>query len=252
MPVSSSCVFHFTNTKDALLGILRDNFKLSYCRERVLYGHGQSETYVPMVSFCDLPLSQVKDHILSYGSYGIGLSKAWAIKKGLSPVLYVEKDSLLAESYYSASKFFISSKTIEFAKKQEKGFKESIIAMIDILGYVKNYKADLIRIDGSIYKNYIFYNEREWRYVLKNDDYIWVKGAKTHNDPELWQDACGKIDDFRLEFEPNDIKFIIIKDEGEISEFVRHLQDSKGKFQFEDVQKVTTRIITLDQINNDL
>jgi hypothetical protein len=50
-----------------------------------------------MISFCDIPLSLAKDQIERYGSYAIGMSKAWGIKNYLNPVVYIEKDSLLAK-----------------------------------------------------------------------------------------------------------------------------------------------------------
>ena len=50
-----------------------------------------------MVSFCDIPLSLAKDHIKTYGSYGIGMMKEWGIKNNLNPVVYIERDSLLAK-----------------------------------------------------------------------------------------------------------------------------------------------------------
>lgn len=252
MAISSSCVFHFTKSKEALKGILTDNFKLSYCREEARLGKGGSNSHVPMVSFCDLPLSQVKEHIASYGSYGIGLSKDWAKKNQLNPVLYIEKDSLLAESYYKASKYFISKKSRDLAEKQEKEFKDSIFALVDILGYVKNYKGDVTRSDGAIHEDYTFYNEREWRYVPKYEGYLWVKSAVSFGNEEYKARAIKKIEDARLKFEPNDIKYIIIESEDEISELVSHLLHAKSKFSYEDVQKLTTRIITLDQINNDI
>ncbi|MCW0410683.1 hypothetical protein NB709_000559 [Xanthomonas sacchari] len=205
-----------------------------------------------MVSFCDLPLSQVKNHITSYGSYGLGLSKEWAKKQKLNPVMYMERDSLLSASYYKAAKLLTSKENREIAGKQSKDLKDSIYALIDVLGYVKNYQGDVERQDGSVIKDYRFYDEREWRYVPKYEGYLWIKNNSAFSDNDKKAKAQEKLEEFRLVFEPNDIKYIIIKDESEIARFVRHLQDAKSKFSYEDVLKVTTRIITLDEINNDI
>ncbi len=205
-----------------------------------------------MVSFCDLPLSQVKNHIASYGSYGIGLSKTWAKKQQLNPVMYMDRGSLLSASYYKAAKLLTSKSTRDLADKQSKELKDSIYALIDVLGYVKNYQGDVERQDGTVIKNYRFYDEREWRYVPKYEGYLWIKNNSIFDNEGKRNAALSKINDHRLIFEPNDIKYIIIKDESEISDFVRHLQLAKSKFSYEDVLKVATRIITLDEINNDI
>src|SRR5689334_8614782 len=97
MAISSSALIHFTKQKSSLKGILQRGFHIFYCLENLnLDNRGKSRHYeaaYPMVSFCDLPLSEVKNHIDKYGSYGIGLKKDWAIKNRLNPVLYFEKSS---------------------------------------------------------------------------------------------------------------------------------------------------------------
>lgn len=85
MPLSSSSIIHFTNKKAYLKGILENNFHISYCSETVTFGTQNWSFHAPMVSFCDIPLSEVKNHIEKYGSYGIGLTKEWASRNGLNP-----------------------------------------------------------------------------------------------------------------------------------------------------------------------
>src|SRR4029078_6474070 len=99
MALSSNSIIHFTELKDSLKGILKENFKVSYCLENTIIGNSLSSYAVPMVSFCDIPLSEIKQNITKYGKYGIGLTKACAEEKKLNPVLYVEKDSFLSRSY---------------------------------------------------------------------------------------------------------------------------------------------------------
>src|SRR5689334_5410339 len=55
---------------------------------------------VPMASFCDIPLSQVVQHMGTYGSFGLGLSKEWGTRNGVAPVLYSHPHSLVAKSLH--------------------------------------------------------------------------------------------------------------------------------------------------------
>ena len=67
------------------------------------------------------------------------------------------------------------------------------------------------------------------------------------------QEATSAISEMRLKFEPKDIKYIFIRDDSEISEFIRHLDDSKGaNFSKREVEVLTTRIITTEQIYADI
>ena len=36
MAISPSSIIHFTNKKESLIGILTNNFKLSYCKEKII------------------------------------------------------------------------------------------------------------------------------------------------------------------------------------------------------------------------
>lgn len=83
MSISSNSVIHFTNKFDNLKGIiLNSGLRVKYCLESLLLDNYNLEMASPMVCFCDIPLSEVKNHINSYGSYGIGLYKIWAKEKG--------------------------------------------------------------------------------------------------------------------------------------------------------------------------
>jgi hypothetical protein len=95
--ISSESIFHFTKSKKILLSILKNEFQPHFCFERCELGNRVIKGAYPMVCFCDIPLSQVKEYIGEhYGDYGIGMSKSWAEKSGLNPVLYIKKTSHLA------------------------------------------------------------------------------------------------------------------------------------------------------------
>src|SRR5690242_19523216 len=95
----SDSLFHFTRSLDALHGILVHGFRPRYCLESI--GWAQTPlTHVafPMVCFCDLPISKLANHVDYYGGgYGVGLTREWALKWGLNPVVYVNPGNALPQ-----------------------------------------------------------------------------------------------------------------------------------------------------------
>jgi hypothetical protein len=162
MALYPDILFHFT-TKQSLETILSETFKVSYARECIQGGSKIKKFAVPMVSFSDLRLSELKQNIGTYGRFGIGMNKEWAIRKGLNPVMYASKDSLFTANFISGIESFF-----EFVAKSNDAtgnFETAYNNTINTLRYIKNYKGDLIRPDHPTRENYIFANEREWRYV---------------------------------------------------------------------------------------
>lgn len=251
MPLSSNSLMHFTNEKDHLKSILSQTFKIHYCKEVIDFGgrRGTVAIFVPMISFCDIPLSQIKNHISSYGEYGIGMSKEWAISHKLNPVLYFQRNSSLSDSYKRAF-----HKLVVEGKTESDEFADGEKALTDILRYIKNYEGDLKRM-GKTHRNYRFSDEREWRYVppYSDDiDMILLESA-TENDASIKTLGNEQISNYRLKFGPDDIRYIIVKDDNDIEEFIEHLHSVKGSnFERRIVEKLTTRILTSKQINEDI
>ena len=117
---------------------------------------------------------------------------------------------------------------------------------------MKNYEAALERM-GEIVQNYRFSDENwSWRYVPQyTENCEMLVGRKQY---ETKKDEVDKLlVDMRLDFEPNDIKYIIINDDSEIGEFVNHLRLAKGKkYSLHDMERLTTRILTTEQIRTDI
>ena len=164
MPLSSNTIIHFTKTSEALKGILQTNFKIKYCQENIKL---QEELHyaAPMVSFCDIPLSQIKDHIGKYGAYGIGLTKEWAQKNKLNPVLYIQSDSFLSESIDESYREITTSEPVIFSELTN-GQKN----WLNILRHVKNYEADFkagfegiihlpLEAKFGVYTAYVYYKK---------------------------------------------------------------------------------------------
>src|SRR5574337_1418490 len=131
--ISSETLFHFTNSAEYLISIFRSEFYPRYSLETLLdLGNGNKlEVAIPMVCFCDIPLSQIKNHLNTYGYYGIGMSKDWAKKVGLNPVLYLRSGSDIAKHLEIILKNLIKAPKInEPVNKAKK-------AVYDMLRYIK-------------------------------------------------------------------------------------------------------------------
>jgi len=232
---SLSTLFHFTKTKSNLLGILKEGFNPQFCMENIIYGGRFNEFAIPMVSFCDIRLSQIKDHIKNYGSYGIGLSKEWAENKGLNPILYLRKNSYLSNNL-SSIKIDITSLLRSHRKT------EHVSSFLYIFRYLKNYEGNFLKGKKTRQK-IIFYDEKEWRYVPSS---IVLKKESYENGLEK---AIAESNLEKLSFEPKDIKYIIIKKDTEINKMIDTI--SKFKYDYETVKVLCSRIITSEQIFND-
>ena len=157
--ISSSSLFHFTNNFDYLTNILRDEFIPRYSLENLKIGSSNFNIAIPMICFCDIPLSNIKNHIEKYGDYAIGMSIEWAIEKKINPVLYLKDGSMLSNQLQQISNLVME-------KSQQSPNNETIFPFTDILRYIKPFNGKFER-KWNHYKNddEKFYNEREWRYI---------------------------------------------------------------------------------------
>lgn len=128
MPLSSNSLFHFTSKgRDVLQSIIRTGFRPSYVEEinvaRLMtlgppsIAHSSFvesqipfEFYfnIPVVSFCDIPLSAVNSHAIKYSNpavdnqsrevFAIGLTKNWGIRNNIHPISYYVSGGKLTQS----------------------------------------------------------------------------------------------------------------------------------------------------------
>lgn len=251
MPLSSNSIIHFTKNLKSLEGILIDTFKIQYCRETLYSRNHHFDVLVPVVSFCDIPFSQILHHISSYGPYGIGLSKSWAERRGLNPVLYIERNSTLAQNFFDA--FFHEE---NWGVRQIEDFSDDKRKSFDLIRYMKNYQGNLYRVrNPQPLKGYRFSDEREWRYVLPievNRPMIVNCNGKTPQEiKELKKINNEAIEWERLQFGPDDISYIIIENENERDNVLRRIPQIKDGHQQDKIARLSSRIISVQQIKTD-
>jgi hypothetical protein len=251
MGLSSNSIIHFTAKLSNLKGILNDGFDIRYCRETYYSKFKCRDLLVPMVSFCDTPFSQIKEHIKSYGSYGIGLSKKWAEANGLNPVLYLEKNSTLSENILNELYLKIKGENETVDKLSDDDRKA-----FDVLRYIKNYQGDLKRADKKTIKNYRFSDEREWRYVMNTnlEHRLFAMIPDTLSEARISRAKKGlnvKIKNQKLKFRPEDISYIIIKSENQRDGVIQALEKANGEQAHKAVKRLTSRIISSEQLITD-
>jgi hypothetical protein len=125
----------------------------------------------------------------------------------------------------------------------------------NVYRYIKNYEAPLNKTGYEKIEKYRFADEREWRYVPPLDDER-VTPFVPQNQIKTTQqkiDLNEKIEGVRLHFQPEDIKYLIVENDTEISELISHLLHAKQeRFPTEVLDRLKSRILTFDQIQTDI
>lgn len=279
--ISANTLFHFTPTKENLLSILNGGFYVRYSLEIFdnLVDTSNTELVIPMTCFCDIPLSQIRNHTDTYGCYSIGLNKSWGVQKSISPVHYAYPNSSTSETLKSVIHNLSNFFEIDKSKLDKSSFdidKISDKTWVDLLPYnlerverieeIKNLISHFVRFlkpyEGKLYRNeqYIetpvkFYDEREWRYVPSRELLKLIK-VKDSYMSDYFKDVVKRryinmqiAKHEKLEFESKDIRFIVVKTDNEIPEFLDRLYSIFDKqISSYDLRILGTRIISLEQI----
>ena len=281
--ISANTLFHFTESLDYLIGILTNNFYPRLCLENHSvffpeYNQYISELALPMICFCDIPLSNIRNHVGIYGEYAIGLTKEWGKKNNISPVMYFLGDSISVQVIKACFKHIDkclkkSNKHMAKVHYGDANFptdeKDKLIdiltdelasvsnGLVEILGFTKQYSGSFFR-NGKEYKDVCFYDEREWRYVP--DIYTFPEELPTFMPKKTYLDQKKRrVENTKLEtqevalrFTPSDIKYIILSKENEILPMVDKIKKIKGdKYTLNDIELLATRIISMEQILQD-
>lgn len=257
--VSSESLFHHTNKLSTLENIVNSmSFKVSYSTERIYVNNNHCfNILVPMVSFCNIPLTQYLDTFKArkkheqskilgyYGDYGIAMSMDWAKRHQLLPVFYLPKpkkeDITPFHPLYSLySRANNSVNKDMFGEKLEPELQNSI------LRYVKHFEGYICRNDDTTPRYHKFYDEREWRYV--NGTLLWNftnNKIESANDKSKKKEKSKNLNE-KLCFKKEDVVLIILHRDDEIDKFLNNIRD------LDVCNYLRTRIITIQRVLDDM
>ncbi len=260
--ISSNTLFHFTNSIDHIRSILEDEFRPHFSMEDLsCIAPGGLKVAIPMVSFCDIPLSQTRSHMRYYGSYGIGMSKSWGKQNGVSPIIYTYQGSPLTANLGNCigwtMKKYKDLKSSPYVDAEEivlgKEFDQHWQRLIHVLCFLKPYEGPLQCPDQPS-NGVRFYDEREWRFVpeLGRDIADYVLFGEDCNNPTVRSKADQIIQDVKLSFEPDDIKYIIVFHKEEILPMIEVIEEIKGeRYKGDPIKLLCSKIICADNITED-
>lgn len=248
--ISSNSLFHFTSEKKNLLSILDKEFLPRYSYESVKLKSdslrvGMSQA-IPMICFCDISLSQIQNHINEYGNYGLGMTKEWGIRNKLNPIIYLNSDSSISNSIHD-----LTINILELLDgKCTKPLKNVSDEFMNLLNFLKPYEGNSSKNPN---KKIRFYDEKEWRYVPNiNFDERNSLTLDEFGDNLIREKANQEVEKHKLGFTINDIKYIFIKSNSEIHEFVEAIRNIKGlRYSPKEVDILTTKITTIENLKED-
>jgi hypothetical protein len=225
MKPKSQTLFHFTKNLEFVKNILTDGFWPRYRLEDLSwYIHNIDYVAFPMVCFCDIPLSRIRDHVNFYGEYGIGVTKEWALANMLNPVSYLSSTSNYGASVNNLYKNFDHTGATVY-------YENSSIDLNLMLSHFKPLNGKMIVGGDSVNKE--FYQENEWRYVPRceaQDPRPWLTKEAFLDQKNL--DGCNSRTkkELSLKLSPKDIKYIFVKQDSDIPEIINFIQASLDHF----------------------
>ncbi len=218
MGLSSNILWHQTSKKSFYDILKTKKLRYSYSLERIVPIFRLEPIAFPMISVSDYPFSEISNNKWTYGDYCIGFRQNWGVKVGFSPVWYhsigsrslLQLSSLLNETIISDSDSFFGPFMFLFA-------------------HMKFTQAPL-KAKKREYNNYRFYDEREWRvipYITETDQTSIMPflTEKDYNDFKKNNNGSSLLD-IGVDFQYEDIHYIIVKTEADIQRTKQIVGDS--------------------------
>ena len=259
----TTTLFHYTNTWKKILSILENGLYFSYSYDDI----GSIFFALPMISFCDIPLSRNQEHTGRYGKFAIGISKDALLKKYPSgywgPVNYIFNGAIVNLAFRSKELYtkhkekynsFINDR-LKSPIENPDGYIETdrgnvlfsideFIPITELENSISTFNKEFCFSLGFIKpfngtnkkgKNQYNYVECEWRIILP-------EGIKLSDGSDLnWIFSKGEYDSWRGErskpkphinyptftFLPEQLRFIVVQSDSILSKCVKDIRKLK-------------------------
>ena len=208
MGLSSNILWHQTNEQGFYEILKSKKLRYSYCLERIVPEFKFKPIAFPMISVSDYPLSEIGNNQWAYGNYCIGFKQNWGVKAGFSPVTYCSLGSRSLQ---------VLNILLDDSLKND--IQSRFGAVMYLFAHMKFVQAPLVTKHKK-FKNYRFYDEREWRvvpYITETDNAeLWpFYDEEGYKDFKKENNGTSLLD-IGVEFQYDDIHYIIVENESDV------------------------------------
>lgn len=208
MGLSSNILWHQTNKKGFYDILELKKLRYSYCLERIIPEFKLKPIAFPMISVSDYPLSEIGNNKWAYGNYCIGFRQSWGVKAGFSPVTYCSLGSRSLQ---------VLNILLDDSLKSD--IQSRFGAIMYLFAHMKFVQAPLVTKHKK-FKNYRFYDEREWRvvpYITETDNSKLWPFYDEEGYKEFKKENNGtSLLDIGVDFQYDDIHYVIVEKEDDI------------------------------------
>lgn len=247
---SANVLFNFMPELEYLKKILKNKAIIPrYVEEKIDYLNiKDTELVFPMTCFCDISLKKLLPHLEFYGYYGIGLDKEWGIEFGIQPIHYINPKSYLFSDYKIAFDLAMETTTEVEADVSITDY------LISSLIYTKPLRGKMLK--KGIVKDKIFHDEKEWRYVPKFENrkdipFFVPKEHQNRTAYDSYSLTLVDIPEIWLKFDPEDIKYLAVKNEEDRVELIDYIMNKELSFSKSERYILISKILVFDILKED-
>lgn len=293
--INASSLFHFTRKFNTLQSIVRNGLRFSYAFERfspniianfnypsnpqlALSIYQNTGVAIPMISFCDIPITRTAEHIGKYGQYMIGLDKEFIIdtyKEIINPVLYIHSNNL-GDAFNEISNVYSEAynkqieQVLDYSDKTDivKDDEEWRLMLKPLMDrkILTRYIMGLLKPYYDYEKKLCNYDEREWRVFWPdglNTDAKWVWGISSYDYKEYRADWNKELslDDTNYLTIPAELLYhgithIVVKRDCQVQKMIDFIMKSKTIFGQKDISTqerlcLISKITSFERIEKD-
>lgn len=240
--IQADTLFTFTPKLEFLIPYIKTRMiSPRYCVEDISYLkiRNLKKIAFPMKCFCDINMHRLDVHLGWYGHYGLAFSKEWGMSKGIQPIQYINQNSDLRKDF---SKAFSAALSAPVARKGSAQEKMKSFLLHELM-YYKPYDGKMENRNTGKIEVKCFTDECEWRFipdvtVAGFEQAFHEKRILNAGVLEEINNSMTGIPEISLQFDYDDLKYIIVKTRNDFEKLVQEISDFDDAIQHELISKI--------------